>query len=119
MLRAQPWPGARSTWSCGMTLQEGYERKHGMVRVTTHAAPLQSLVRKWRRPSGPAPRSFVCISRTSGRAAGNRVIDHRAHRGPHERDKHGVEIEAGDAGCAERGEEITTHHGSYDAEHNI
>src|SRR4029079_9159038 len=60
-----------------------------------------------------------CFSRTSSRAAGNRVIDHEQHCGSHDRDKHAVEIEAGDAGCAERGEEIATHDGSYESEHTI
>src|SRR4029453_15851964 len=49
----------------------------------------------------------------------NRVIDHEQHRSPHDRDEHAVEIEAGNAGRAERGEEIAAHDGADDAEYNI
>src|SRR5262245_61135044 len=119
MLRAQPWPGARSTWSCETTLRESWQRKHGTMRMTTHAAAAPIFCQRMAPALRAGAKVISCFSRTSGRAAGNRVIDHKQHCSSHDRDKHAVEIEAGDAGCAERSEEIAAHHGADDAEHNI
>src|SRR5581483_5016933 len=53
------------------------------------------------------------------RAAGDGVVEPQQHGGSHDRDEHTVEIEAGDAGRAERGEEIAAHHGADDSEYDI